>query len=169
CRCLRRTTTPSVHRAPRRRYRRGQPLATGTESEPGHEHGLIYCQGLLPGSAVAPAARSGPLGCKGARGRPGRARGRPGVPRHSARGSGTDTDASTDSGGMWYEILPGMAIMGVCLTIPGMATIFMHRLSNGGKEKRIARYPFEWTLLERDRRLSAVNKHYVSKGLENIN
>ncbi|KAM3662561.1 NADH dehydrogenase [ubiquinone] 1 alpha subcomplex subunit 1 [Ammospiza maritima maritima] len=64
---------------------------------------------------------------------------------------------------MWYEILPGMAIMGVCLTIPGMATIFMHRLSNGGKEKRIARYPYEWTLLERDRRLSAVNKHYVSK------
>ncbi|NWR19433.1 NDUA1 dehydrogenase, partial [Emberiza fucata] len=64
---------------------------------------------------------------------------------------------------MWYEILPGMAIMGVCLSIPGMATIFMHRLCNGGKEKRIARYPFEWTLLERDRRLSGVNKHYVSK------
>ncbi|KAL9837458.1 NADH dehydrogenase [ubiquinone] 1 alpha subcomplex subunit 1 [Geothlypis trichas] len=69
---------------------------------------------------------------------------------------------------MWYEILPGMAIMGVCLSVPGMATIFMHRLCNGGKEKRIARYPYEWTLLERDRRLSGVNKHYVSKGLENF-
>ncbi|XP_023781825.1 NADH dehydrogenase [ubiquinone] 1 alpha subcomplex subunit 1 [Cyanistes caeruleus] len=69
---------------------------------------------------------------------------------------------------MWYEILPGMAIMGVCLSIPGIATVFMHRLCHGGKEKRIARYPYEWTLMERDRRLSGVNKHYVSKGLENI-
>ncbi|OWK60483.1 NADH dehydrogenase [ubiquinone] 1 alpha subcomplex subunit 1 [Lonchura striata] len=64
---------------------------------------------------------------------------------------------------MWYEILPGMAIMGVCLTIPGMATIFMHRWCHGGKEKRVARYPYEWTLMERDRRLSGVNKYYVSK------
>ncbi|NXU06306.1 NDUA1 dehydrogenase, partial [Buphagus erythrorhynchus] len=64
---------------------------------------------------------------------------------------------------MWYEILPGMAIMGVCLSVPGIATVFMHRLCHGGKEKRIARYPYEWTLMERDRRLSGVNKHYVPK------
>ncbi|KQL59248.1 NADH dehydrogenase [Amazona aestiva] len=36
------------------------------------------------------------------------------------------------------------------------------------QEKRIARYPYQWTLMERDRRLSGVNKYYVSKGLENI-
>uniref|UniRef100_A0A8C3K136 NADH dehydrogenase [ubiquinone] 1 alpha subcomplex subunit 1 n=1 Tax=Calidris pygmaea TaxID=425635 RepID=A0A8C3K136_9CHAR len=64
---------------------------------------------------------------------------------------------------MWYEILPGMAIMGVCLSIPGLSTVFMHRLCNGGKEKRIARYPYQWTLMERDRRLSGVNKYYISK------
>ncbi|NXC46263.1 NDUA1 dehydrogenase, partial [Penelope pileata] len=64
---------------------------------------------------------------------------------------------------MWYEILPGMAVMGVCLSIPGFATMFMHRWSNGGKEKRIARYPFQWALMERDRRVSGVNKYYVSK------
>ncbi|NWY20567.1 NDUA1 dehydrogenase, partial [Aphelocoma coerulescens] len=64
---------------------------------------------------------------------------------------------------MWYEILPGMAIMGVCLSLPGIATVFMHRVCHGGKEKRIARYPYEWTLLERDRRLSGANKHYVPK------
>lgn len=34
---------------------------------------------------------------------------------------------------MWYEILPGMAIMGVCLSIPGLSTIYMHRWCNGGK------------------------------------
>ncbi|NXH25929.1 NDUA1 dehydrogenase, partial [Myiagra hebetior] len=64
---------------------------------------------------------------------------------------------------MWYEILPGMAIMGVCLSVPGFATVLMHRVCHGGKEKRIARYPYEWTLLERDRRLSGVNKHYMPK------
>lgn len=31
------------------------------------------------------------------------------------------------------------------------------------QEKRIARYPYQWTLMERDRRLSGVNKYYVSK------
>lgn len=34
---------------------------------------------------------------------------------------------------MWYEILPGMAIMGVCLSIPGLSTLYMHRWLNGGK------------------------------------
>ncbi|XP_010135858.1 PREDICTED: NADH dehydrogenase [ubiquinone] 1 alpha subcomplex subunit 1, partial [Buceros rhinoceros silvestris] len=28
---------------------------------------------------------------------------------------------------------PGMAIMGVCLSIPGLSTVFMHRWLNGGK------------------------------------
>lgn len=31
------------------------------------------------------------------------------------------------------------------------------------QEKRIAHYPYMWTLMERDRRLSGVNKHYVPK------
>ncbi|XP_009473211.1 PREDICTED: NADH dehydrogenase [ubiquinone] 1 alpha subcomplex subunit 1, partial [Nipponia nippon] len=31
------------------------------------------------------------------------------------------------------------------------------------QEKRIARYPYQWTLMERDRRVSGVNKYYISK------
>lgn len=34
---------------------------------------------------------------------------------------------------MWYEILPGFAIMTVCLIIPGVATAQIHRFTNGGK------------------------------------
>lgn len=37
---------------------------------------------------------------------------------------------------MWFEILPGLAIMGVCLTIPGVATAYIHKFSNGGKVRR---------------------------------
>ncbi|XP_059202495.1 NADH dehydrogenase [ubiquinone] 1 alpha subcomplex subunit 1 [Centropristis striata] len=69
---------------------------------------------------------------------------------------------------MWYEILPSLGIMTVCLIIPGVATAQIHKLTNGGKEKRTARYPWQWTLMERDRRVSGTNKYYESKGLENI-
>ena len=69
---------------------------------------------------------------------------------------------------MWFEALPGIAIMGVCLFIPGMATARIHGFSNGGKEKRVAHYPYQWYLMERDRRVSGVNRYYVSVGLENI-
>ncbi|XP_006904747.1 NADH dehydrogenase [ubiquinone] 1 alpha subcomplex subunit 1 [Pteropus alecto] len=69
---------------------------------------------------------------------------------------------------MWFEILPGIAVMGVCLLIPGVATAHIHRFTNGGKEKRVAYYSHQWTLMERDRRVSGVNRYYVSKGLENI-
>ncbi|XP_053130024.1 NADH dehydrogenase [ubiquinone] 1 alpha subcomplex subunit 1 [Hemicordylus capensis] len=69
---------------------------------------------------------------------------------------------------MWYEILPCATVMYVCLTIPGIATVFIHRYTNGGKEKRIARYPYQWLLMERDRRVSGTNRYYDSKGLENI-
>ena len=69
---------------------------------------------------------------------------------------------------MWFEVLPGIAVMGVCLFIPGMATARIHRFSNGGKEKRVAHYSYQWYLMERDRRVSGVNRYYVSKGLENI-
>ncbi|KPP63235.1 NADH dehydrogenase 1 alpha subcomplex subunit 1-like [Scleropages formosus] len=69
---------------------------------------------------------------------------------------------------MWYEILPSFAAMTVCLFIPGIATAQLHKLSNGGKEKRIARVPYQYYLMERDKRVSGVGKHYVSKGLENI-
>lgn len=37
---------------------------------------------------------------------------------------------------MWFEILPGLAIMGVCLVIPGVSTAYIHKFSNGGKVKR---------------------------------
>ncbi|XP_059538045.1 NADH dehydrogenase [ubiquinone] 1 alpha subcomplex subunit 1-like [Myotis daubentonii] len=63
---------------------------------------------------------------------------------------------------MWFEILPGLTVMGMCLLIPGIATAHIHRFSNGGKEKRVA------CLMERDGRTSGVNRYYVSKGLENI-
>ncbi|XP_075691963.1 NADH dehydrogenase [ubiquinone] 1 alpha subcomplex subunit 1 [Rhinoderma darwinii] len=69
---------------------------------------------------------------------------------------------------MWYEILPGLAIMTACLTVPGVATICIHRFTNGGKEKRIARVPYQWNLLQRDKRVSGEQLYYKSKGLENI-
>ncbi|XP_022418674.1 NADH dehydrogenase [ubiquinone] 1 alpha subcomplex subunit 1 isoform X2 [Monodon monoceros] len=69
---------------------------------------------------------------------------------------------------MWFEILPGIAVMAVCLFIPGMATARIHRFTNGSKEKRVAHYSYQWKLMERDRRISGVNRYYVSKGLENI-
>uniref|UniRef100_A0A8C2PIU4 NADH dehydrogenase [ubiquinone] 1 alpha subcomplex subunit 1 n=1 Tax=Capra hircus TaxID=9925 RepID=A0A8C2PIU4_CAPHI len=67
---------------------------------------------------------------------------------------------------MWFEVLPGIAVMGVCLFIPGMATARIHRFSNGGKV-RVAHYSYQWYLMERDRRVSGVNHDYVSKSLEN--
>ncbi|CAM5106426.1 unnamed protein product [Natator depressus] len=76
--------------------------------------------------------------------------------------------AAPADAGMWYEILPSRAIMGLCLTIPGVLLIHIHRYLNGGKEKRIALQPYQWHLMERDRRLSGVNDYYRSKGLENI-
>uniref|UniRef100_A0A3B3Q5N7 NADH dehydrogenase [ubiquinone] 1 alpha subcomplex subunit 1 n=1 Tax=Paramormyrops kingsleyae TaxID=1676925 RepID=A0A3B3Q5N7_9TELE len=85
---------------------------------------------------------------------------------------------------MWWEILPGFAIMTACLIIPGVATAQIHKFTNWGKrdsahfqmavtvffmqEKRIARVPYQYYLMERDKRVSGVGKHYVSKGLENI-
>ncbi|XP_051878008.1 NADH dehydrogenase [ubiquinone] 1 alpha subcomplex subunit 1 [Pristis pectinata] len=70
--------------------------------------------------------------------------------------------------GMWYEILPGLGLMAVCLSIPGLSTLYIHRWTNGGKEKRTARLPYQWTLLERDRRVSDGKSYFKSKGLENI-
>ncbi|KAG3272823.1 NADH dehydrogenase [ubiquinone] 1 alpha subcomplex subunit 1 [Ictidomys tridecemlineatus] len=69
---------------------------------------------------------------------------------------------------MWFEILPGLGIMGACLLIPGVATVYIHRFTNGGKEKRVAHFHYQWSLMERDRRISGVNRYYKSKGLENI-
>ncbi|XP_058654267.1 NADH dehydrogenase [ubiquinone] 1 alpha subcomplex subunit 1 [Onychostoma macrolepis] len=69
---------------------------------------------------------------------------------------------------MWYEILPGFAVMTVCLMIPGIATAQIHKFTNGGKEKRTARVPYHWYLMERDRRVSGTGTHYHAKGLENI-
>ncbi|XP_033029737.1 NADH dehydrogenase [ubiquinone] 1 alpha subcomplex subunit 1-like [Lacerta agilis] len=73
---------------------------------------------------------------------------------------------------MWYEILPGLGLMYMCLVIPlcipGVSTAYIHRYTKGGKEKRIARNTYQWYLLERDRCVSGVNRYYDSKGLENM-
>ncbi|XP_014442428.1 NADH dehydrogenase [ubiquinone] 1 alpha subcomplex subunit 1-like [Tupaia chinensis] len=69
---------------------------------------------------------------------------------------------------MWFEILPEVATMGVCLVIPRLATAYMHKFINGDKEKRVAHFTYQWRLMEREWHISGVNCHYVSKGLENI-
>ncbi|XP_059111645.1 NADH dehydrogenase [ubiquinone] 1 alpha subcomplex subunit 1-like [Peromyscus eremicus] len=69
---------------------------------------------------------------------------------------------------MWFEILPGLAIMGMCLAIPGVSTAYIHKFTNGGKEKRVARLCCQWYLMERDRPVSGVNRYYECRGLENI-
>ncbi|XP_046890855.1 NADH dehydrogenase [ubiquinone] 1 alpha subcomplex subunit 1 [Hypomesus transpacificus] len=69
---------------------------------------------------------------------------------------------------MWYEILPGLGIMTACLIIPGILTAQIQKFTNGGKEKRIARVPYQWYLMERDKRVSGTGVYHQSKGLENI-
>ncbi|XP_047377845.1 NADH dehydrogenase [ubiquinone] 1 alpha subcomplex subunit 1-like [Sciurus carolinensis] len=69
---------------------------------------------------------------------------------------------------MWFEILPGLGIMSLCLVIPVVATAYIHGFTNGGKEKKIAHFPYQWSLMERDRHVSRVNCYYKSKGLKNI-
>ncbi|XP_034037173.1 NADH dehydrogenase [ubiquinone] 1 alpha subcomplex subunit 1 [Thalassophryne amazonica] len=69
---------------------------------------------------------------------------------------------------MWYEILPAIGIMWVCLVIPGMATTRIHRWTNGGKEKRAVKVHWDWYLKERDKRVSGTGRYYDSKGLESI-
>ncbi|XP_014443221.1 NADH dehydrogenase [ubiquinone] 1 alpha subcomplex subunit 1-like [Tupaia chinensis] len=69
---------------------------------------------------------------------------------------------------MWFEILPGVAAIGMCLVIPGLVTAYMHKFMNRDKEKRVAHFTYQWHLRGRDRCISGVNCHYVSKGLENI-
>ncbi|XP_023557652.1 NADH dehydrogenase [ubiquinone] 1 alpha subcomplex subunit 1-like [Octodon degus] len=64
-----------------------------------------------------------------------------------------------------YQILPGVDIMGLWLVIPRVATACIHRFSDGGKEKRIAHFLYQWSLMERDRLISGVNHYCVSKGL----
>ncbi|XP_006003918.1 NADH dehydrogenase [ubiquinone] 1 alpha subcomplex subunit 1 [Latimeria chalumnae] len=83
-------------------------------------------------------------------------------------GSVGSSSVPSSCGAMWYEILPGLAIMAGCLMVPGIATAQIHKWTNGGKEKRIARQPYQWHLMERDKRISGVNLYYKSKGLENI-
>ncbi|XP_035584004.1 NADH dehydrogenase [ubiquinone] 1 alpha subcomplex subunit 1-like [Zalophus californianus] len=71
---------------------------------------------------------------------------------------------------MWFEILPGIGIVAVVrLVFPGIATAHIHRFGNGGKEKRVVYYPYQWSLMQRDKRVSGVNRYCVSEGLENIN
>ncbi|XP_043457389.1 NADH dehydrogenase [ubiquinone] 1 alpha subcomplex subunit 1-like [Prionailurus bengalensis] len=70
---------------------------------------------------------------------------------------------------MWFEILPGIGVMAVCLVIPGIATAHIHRFCNRGQGKRgCLYYPYHWSLMQRAKRISGVNRYHVSKGLENI-
>uniref|UniRef100_A0A8I4A623 NADH dehydrogenase [ubiquinone] 1 alpha subcomplex subunit 1 n=1 Tax=Callithrix jacchus TaxID=9483 RepID=A0A8I4A623_CALJA len=69
---------------------------------------------------------------------------------------------------MWFKILPRLFAMGVRLLIPGLATLYIHRFTNGGKGKRAAYFLYHWDLMERDRHISGVDCYYMSKGLENI-
>ncbi|KAM4864817.1 NADH dehydrogenase [ubiquinone] 1 alpha subcomplex subunit 1-like [Thomomys bottae] len=69
---------------------------------------------------------------------------------------------------MWFEIVPGVLIMGVCLAIPGLATSYIQKRSHGNKEKRMVTFPYHWALMERDRRVSGGQAYYVSQGLENL-
>ncbi|XP_003934568.1 NADH dehydrogenase [ubiquinone] 1 alpha subcomplex subunit 1 [Saimiri boliviensis] len=69
---------------------------------------------------------------------------------------------------MWFKILPGLTAMGVCSLIPGLATLYIHRFTNGGKEKRVPHFLYHWDLMERDRHISGVDRYCMSKGLENI-
>ncbi|XP_023592255.1 NADH dehydrogenase [ubiquinone] 1 alpha subcomplex subunit 1-like [Trichechus manatus latirostris] len=69
---------------------------------------------------------------------------------------------------MWFKVLPGIAVMATCLFIPRVAAAHIHKFSNRGKEKRIEHFLYQWSLMERDRRVSGVNCYHVSKGLENI-
>uniref|UniRef100_A0A8C8UNV0 Uncharacterized protein n=1 Tax=Peromyscus maniculatus bairdii TaxID=230844 RepID=A0A8C8UNV0_PERMB len=36
---------------------------------------------------------------------------------------------------MQFEILPGLGIVGVCLLIPGVATAYAHKFTNGEEKK----------------------------------
>ncbi|XP_040484527.1 NADH dehydrogenase [ubiquinone] 1 alpha subcomplex subunit 1-like [Ursus maritimus] len=69
---------------------------------------------------------------------------------------------------MWFEILPGISIMAVCFVSPRIAMVHIHRFSNKGKLKRVSYYPYQWSLMKRDRRVFGVNHYYASKDLENI-
>ncbi|KAF0039887.1 hypothetical protein F2P81_008122 [Scophthalmus maximus] len=53
--------------------------------------------------------------------------------------------------------------MTVCLMIPGIATAQIHKFTNGGKEKRVARVPWHWYLMQRDKRVSGTGEYYDSK------
>ncbi|XP_023368728.1 NADH dehydrogenase [ubiquinone] 1 alpha subcomplex subunit 1-like [Otolemur garnettii] len=66
---------------------------------------------------------------------------------------------------MWFKILPGLAVMGLCLVIPGVPAAYIHKFTNGVKEKRVAHYIYHWQLMERDRCIFGVNCYYVSRGL----
>lgn len=45
---------------------------------------------------------------------------------------------------MWFETLPGVATKGVCLVIPGLATAYIRKFTNGGKEKRAVHFTRQW-------------------------
>ncbi|XP_063169653.1 NADH dehydrogenase [ubiquinone] 1 alpha subcomplex subunit 1 [Candoia aspera] len=66
--------------------------------------------------------------------------------------------------GMWYEILPSAALMYVGLIIPGIATIYIHRYTNNGKNKRVIQDIKDWQALQREKRVCSTGL----KGLENI-
>uniref|UniRef100_A0A0B8RQZ7 NADH dehydrogenase [ubiquinone] 1 alpha subcomplex subunit 1 n=1 Tax=Philothamnus irregularis TaxID=1899461 RepID=A0A0B8RQZ7_9SAUR len=65
---------------------------------------------------------------------------------------------------MWYEIIPSAAIMYVGLIIPGLATYYMQRYANNGKDKRIIKTNNDYRALLREKYICGTGP----KGLENI-
>ncbi|XP_051000834.1 NADH dehydrogenase [ubiquinone] 1 alpha subcomplex subunit 1-like [Acomys russatus] len=68
---------------------------------------------------------------------------------------------------IWFQLLPGLAIMGVCLIIPRVPTVYIYKFTNRSKEKRVCQLQYQWYLMEQDRHVSEVNRYCVSRGLEN--
>ncbi|XP_039098127.1 NADH dehydrogenase [ubiquinone] 1 alpha subcomplex subunit 1-like [Hyaena hyaena] len=69
---------------------------------------------------------------------------------------------------MWFKILPGVGVIATCLLISSVAAAHIHRFTNKGKEKRVACYSHQWSLMEGNRCISGVMCYYVSECLENI-
>ncbi|CAD7687752.1 unnamed protein product [Nyctereutes procyonoides] len=59
---------------------------------------------------------------------------------------------------MWVQDSAGHWRHGLCLVTPDRATAHTHRFSNRGKEKRVACHPYQWSLMQRDRHGSGVNR-----------
>ncbi|XP_072179973.1 NADH dehydrogenase [ubiquinone] 1 alpha subcomplex subunit 1-like [Diadema setosum] len=65
---------------------------------------------------------------------------------------------------MWYEILPGLAIICGCVSAVGIFTTTVQKFQHGGKARRTAPSGFDYLLIKRDEKIAGV--YWKSKGLE---